>query len=235
MPISEYLQSNLGYPSVVVNRHWASCLSEYHFGAGKGIQSQIYIGISTGIAASFIMDGRLFTGAYHSAGEIGHTVVSRNGPLCTCGRRGCLHAIASENALLAHINEYYTQHPGPAENPDPLWDRLQANQKVDIDAICSAAANGHPIALEELKTAALYLGLSIGNLISMFNPQRVILGGSLIDHGGQLLADLIIDSVRLHASADTLVDIRTWMLGRYSGSLGAALLVLDQKRELAAH
>ena len=235
IPISDHLMDTLGLPSTVVNRHWASCLSEYHFGVGKGIQSLIYVGISTGIAASIILDGKLFTGAYHNAGEIGHTVVNRNGPRCSCGRRGCLHAIASELALRKHVSEYYIAHPGPAAVPDPLWATVQAGDQPDIHSICRAAAAGHPVALSELQTAALYLGLSISNLTSMFNPQCVIVGGSLIDHGGKLLTDLIIDSVRAHGSADTLdaVEIRPWSLGRYSGALGAARLVLDQKRTLA--
>lgn len=235
IPISDHLMRTLGLPSTVVNRHWASCLSEYHFGVGKGIQSLIYVGISTGIAASIILDGKLFTGAYHNAGEIGHTVVNRNGPRCSCGRRGCLHAIASELALRKHVSEYYIAHPGPAAVPDPLWATVQTGDQPDIHSICRAAAAGHPVALSELQTAALYLGLSISNLTSMFNPQCVIVGGSLIDHGGKLLTDLIIDSVRAHGSADTLdaVEIRPWSLGRYSGALGAARLVLDQKRTLA--
>lgn len=233
--IAGHLERTCGLSSVVVNRHWASCLSEYHFGAGRGVRSLIYVGISTGIAASIILDGKLFTGADHIAGEIGHTVVKRNGPRCSCGRRGCLHAIASELALRRHVQEFYAAHPGPAVAPDPLWEAVRADGEAGIDAICRAASDGHPVAHAELETAALYLGLSISNLTSMFNPQRVVVGGSLIDHGGQLLTDLIIDSVREHGSTDTLdaVDIRPWTLGRYSGALGAALLVLDQKRALA--
>lgn len=235
VPIADTLKRELGYPSIVINRHWASCLSEYHFGAGRGVRSQIYVGVSTGIAASFITDGRLLTGAYHSAGEIGHTVVNRDGPRCICGKRGCLHAISSENALKTHVGEYYAAHPGPATEPDALWEIFRAGRAPDIDAICGAAAAGHPVALRELQTAALYLGLSIGNLVSMFNPQRVIVGGSLIDHGGELLTGLIIDSVREHASRDTpvAVEILPWALGRASGPLGAALMVLEEKRELA--
>lgn len=236
VPIADHLLRTVGLPSIVVNRHWASCLSEARFGAGKGIESLIYVGISTGIAASIILDGKLLTGAHHSAGEIGHTVVNRNGPRCSCGRRGCLHAIASEIALRNHIKEHYATHPGPAMLADPLWQANQAGIEPDIDAICRAAAAGHPVALLELQTAALYLGLSISNLTSMFNPQCVIVGGSLIDHGGELFTELIIESVRAHGSADTLgaVDIRPWTLGRYCGALGAALLVLDQKRSLVA-
>lgn len=234
VPIARHLEQTLGYPSVVVNRHWASCLSEYRFGAGRNIQNQIYVGISTGIAASIILDGRLITGAYHSAGEIGHTVVDREGPVCSCGRRGCLHAVASENALLAHARQHYAAHPGPVCPNDTLWAALQSGRALNIEDICRAADGDNPMAQGELATAALYLGLSIGNLISMFNTQRVVLGGSLIDHGGPRFTRQIIESVHKHISADLVVDVQPWQLGPYSSSLGAALLVLDQKLDLAS-
>lgn len=236
VPVAAHLKKTLGMDSIVVNRHWASCMSEYRFGAGQSIESLIYIGISTGIAASFILDGRLLTGSHHSAGEIGHTVVNRNGRQCNCGSRGCLHTVASEIALLLHINEYYGARKTPAANPDPLFEKLRAGGALSVEDICLAAAGGHPVAFNELQTAALYLGLSVGNLISMFNPQSVILGGSLIDHGGKMFTDMIFESVRMHASSDALVGVqlRAWALGRDSGPLGAALLVLEHKYELAA-
>lgn len=236
VPVADYLKDQLGLPSVVVNRHWASCVGEYHIGAGKDVQSMIYIGMSTGIAASIIVDGKLFTGAYHSAGEIGHTVVNHKGPLCTCGRRGCLHAYASERALLQHVRDHYAAHPEPLIENDTLFTLCAQGSSLQIDDFCHAAAAGHPLALEELHSAALYAGLSIGNLISMFNPQRVIVGGSLIEHAGPMLTDQIVASVREHASKDSpvAVEIMPWALGRVSAAQGAALLVLQQKRDLAA-
>ena len=233
--VAEHIQRTLGYPSIVVNRNWASCMGEWQFGAGKGVSNLIYVGFNTGIAASIIIDGKLFTGAYHSAGEIGHTIVNRNGPLCNCGRRGCLHAYASERALLRRVSEYYAQNPAAVCAGDPLWAMLSHEQPLTVDAICRAAVSGQPVALETLNKAALYIGLSIGNLISMFNPQRVIVGGSFIDHAGRLLTDMIVDSVREHASPDSpvAVEITPWTLGRFSGPLGAALLVLERKRDLA--
>jgi len=233
--IADYLYQRLGLPSTVVNRHWASCISEYHFGAGKDVKSQIYVGISTGIAAAIIIDGKLFTGAYHSAGEIGHMVVERNGPVCSCGRRGCLHAISSENAMIRHLTEHYAAHPEPVFEEDSLWKMYSSGQPLDIGSVCHAARNGHPIARSNIERAGFYMGFSIANLISMFNPQCVILGGSFIEHGGEMLQNLIIDSVREHAREATLVavDLCSWALGRYSGALGAAILVLENKHDLA--
>ncbi len=229
--ISDYLWQKLHMPSIVINRHWASCLSEYNLSAAPDVQSQVYVGISTGICASFIINGKLFTGSHNGAGEIGHTVVNREGPICTCGRRGCLHAISSENAIIKQVRDYYLEQLGPACRDDELWNRIRSGQELDFDSICRAAERDNPVAVRQLRTASLYLGLSIGNLISMFNPQLVVLGGSLIDHGGQFLTDMIIESVKEHASTDALLTlkIKPWSLGRYSAAIGAAHLVLQNK------
>jgi len=146
--IADYLYQRLGLPSTVVNRHWASCISEYHFGAGKDVKSQIYVGISTGIAAAIIIDGKLFTGAYHSAGEIGHMVVERNGPVCSCGRRGCLEAHASLHAM--------------AESAGVTPEQL-LSQPTKYTAVTS-------------KAGAL-LGEALFNVTQLFRPQSLILTG----------------------------------------------------------
>ncbi len=230
--IAGYLQTQIGLPSEVINRHWASSLSEFR---SNHVSNMIYVGISTGIAAAIIVNGKLFTGAYHSAGEIGHTVVRPNGPKCICGRRGCLHAIASEVSILEHVRAYYRSNPHPLVSSDFLWESLHAGRSITIDDVCQAAKANHPLALNELKEAALYLGLSISNLTGMFNPECVVLGGSFIEHGGTDFTNWIIDSVRMHSGADTLRSVRIypWTQGRISGAVGAALQVLDRKIELA--
>lgn len=233
LDISGYLQEQLGIKAEVINRHWASCLCEYnHLSVG----SMIYVGISTGIAAAIIADGKLFTGAYHSAGEIGHTVVCPNGPICTCGRRGCLHAMSSETFIVRHVEEQYQHSRGPLFDKDPLWDYFSAHETLPIENICQAARQGHPLAQNMLEQAALYLGLSISNLASMFNPECVVLGGSLVEHGGPEFVRHIFDSVHQYSSSDTMCAVKflTWSQGRISGAVGAARLVLDRKIELAA-
>lgn len=231
--IAGHLQNALHLPSTVINRHWASCICEYRAGQAG---SMIYVGISTGIAAAIIVDGQLFTGAYHNAGEIGHTVVKPGGPRCTCGRCGCLHAVSSEVFIIQHILDYYTSHPRPLVSDDPLWETVSSGRKLTIIDICAAARNYHPLAVSELKESATYLGLSISNLTGMFDPECVVLGGSLIEHGGADFTRWIIESVRMNSNADTLRSVKfsPWTQGIISGAVGAAQLVLDRKIELAA-
>lgn len=230
--IAGHLKRELGMESETINRHWASCLCEYHH---QPVSSMIYVGISTGIAAAIIADGELFTGASHSAGEIGHTVVCPGGPACVCGRRGCLHAVSSETFILRQVNEQYEKTGGALYEGDPLWKKLEQGEKLDIEDVCRAADRGHPLAKEMLERAAHFLGLSISNLTGMFNPECVVLGGSLMEHGGSPFAEGIIHGIRQYSSADTLraVKILPWTQGRISGAVGAARLILDRKIELA--
>lgn len=233
VPIAKYLQEKLGMPSEVINRHWASCLAEYH--TCNSYTNMIYIGISTGIAAAIIVDGILFTGAYHSAGEIGHTIVNPDGPMCDCGRRGCLQSLSSERALSKLITNHYKIHCGPVLQQDPLWDIVSSGRDLEIEDICAAAKHQHPLAKQQLENASKYLGLSISNLIGMFNPQCVVLGGSLVDHAGPEFTDRIIEHIMgfSHFERNNQVSIMRWTRGRYSGAIGAAHLVLNKAIELA--
>lgn len=230
--IAGHLKRELGMESDTINRHWASCMCEYHH---QSVSTMIYVGISTGIAAAIIADGELFTGASHSAGEIGHTVVYPGGPACVCGRRGCLHAVSSETFIVHHVNDRYQRTNGALYEGDPLWAKMELGKKLDIEDVCRAADVGHPLAKEMLERGALYLGLSISNLIGMFNPECVVLGGSMMEHGGASFSQGIISSIHQFSSADTLkaVKILPWTQGRVSGAVGAARLVLDRKIELA--
>lgn len=233
VPVNEYLKEQTGYSSEIINRHWASCLAEYQ---ETNPGSMIYVGVSTGIAAALCFEGRLFTGASHQAGEIGHTVVMPDGPLCACGRRGCLHAVSSERALIEKTQNYYKMNPGPLLPGDPLWALASDGKSVDIASFVNAAETGHPLARQELSTAAKYLGLSISNLIGMFNPREVVLGGSLIDRAGETFYDQVVQDIASYSRADvrTGVVFRPWKLGRCSGAIGAARLVLEKKVELAS-
>ena len=97
--VSEYLHRHTGIPSYIINRHRAGGLAEARFGAGRGVHSFIYIGIGTGISAAILSEGVLLHGTTYSAGEIGHITMDTRGPECRCGRRGCLHTLASGTAM----------------------------------------------------------------------------------------------------------------------------------------
>lgn len=228
----------LGLEALLINRNRASGLAEARFGAGRGVHSLVYIGIGTGISAAFINEGELMNGSSFSAGEIGHTIMDTAGPVCGCGKRGCLHVYASGSAmgqraasliesgrtssLTALTASGSTQADGNAKSAGmPV---------LSGEAVCAAAAEGDELALECLSEAARFLGLGIANIINTFNPDKIVIGGPV-----GLMDGPLVDLVRTQAAAWAMphafnaVTMERGRLGDYVGALGAACRVLDRK------
>jgi glucokinase len=153
----------------------ASALGEAAWGAGKGKSRLIYITVGTGIGGGTILDGRLYRGADMSHPEVGHHVVDPSGPLCSCGFRGCWEALATGPAMAAWFN---SQSSAEREN-------LSAKE------ICQLAQQGDELARRAVEREAYYLGLGLANLINLFVPDMIVLGGSVMKS-----ATLLLDSMR---------------------------------------
>ncbi len=231
IPVAEIVWRELRLPAVVLNRHRACALAEFNF--YKKVDHFIYLGIDTGIIASVIIDGRPLTGTNHYAGEIGHTIVDPNGPQCQCGKHGCLQAMASLNTLNRLIREEYHSNP-PSLAVDVLLPYLKRGDFIPGEVIMDAACNQHPVALAALREISKSLGIAIGNLINLLNPQTIVLGGSLTFSRHELLTDLVREEVTKYAMVYpfSVVQIHPSRLGIYSGAIGAASLPLERKLEL---
>src|ERR1700737_3848710 len=151
VPLNRILTRATGIPSFLHHDAHLAALGEHKRGAARGATEVIYVTVSTGIGAGLILRGELYAGAHGIAGEIGHIVVQRDGPLCTCGNRGCVEAIASGTG------------------------------------IGRAARAGDALATSILENAGAYLGIAIGTLVNLFNPQLIVLGGSVLKAGAPLL------------------------------------------------
>ena len=234
IPIGETVLRQIGLPAAALNRHRACALAEASYGIYKKAGTHIYLGIDTGIIAAVIVNGALLTGANHCAGEIGHTIVDPNGAVCRCGKRGCLQAMASLGTLNRIIGEAYRRGATPPPE-DHFLEYLQKGLIIPGEVIMEAACKRHPVALESLREIAKYLGLAIGNLINLLNPQTVILGGSLVFSRHELLTELVTAEVAKCAMGYpfSAVRILSSRLGIYGGAIGAASLPLERKLELA--
>lgn len=234
--LGSIVEQRTGLPAIVMNRNRASGLAEAKFGAGKNVSPLIYIGIGTGISAALMDKGRLLDGRSFSAGEIGHMVVDPNGPLCGCGRYGCLQALASSSALIRLVRERYrsSQSRGEALRPNPIWDVVEDDSKLTGELICAEAEGGNPVGVECLRELSRYLGIAAGNLINMFNPEKVIIGGTL-GNSGPLLTRLVAEEAEKHAMAAPMavVSIERSRLGNKAAALGATSLPLSRKVDLA--
>ena len=155
-----------------------AALGEHRRGAGRGASEMIYVTVSTGIGAGLVLRGELYAGSHGIAGEIGHIVVQRDGPLCTCGNRGCVEAIASGTGIARAARELAANDPASALN---RFDAPSAEEVVE------AARAGDELAMSILDNAGTYLGIAIGTLVNLFNPQLIVLGGSVLKAGPLLL------------------------------------------------
>ena len=145
----------------------AAALGEAAWGAGKGKSRLIYVTVGTGIGGGIILDGQLYRGADKAHPEVGHHVIDASGPQCTCGFRGCWEALATGPAMAAWFN-------AKAQAEDPKARALTAKE------IFQCAEQGHVLAREALSREAYYLGLGLANLINLYVPDRIVLGGSVM-------------------------------------------------------
>jgi len=181
MPLRDLLQAEFGVPVSIDNDANVAALGEHRFGAGQGYDSLMYITVSTGVGGGWILNGQPWRGAEGMAGEIGHMVVDPAGPLCLCGKRGCVERLASG--------------PYMAQNARKLLEALNRRGEVlrglvggDLELltgqiVSEAAALGDELAQEVLHKAAWALGVGIGNVANLINPELFVLGGGVTKAG----------------------------------------------------
>ncbi len=228
--VADLVEKKLKTKVLLINRNRGAGLAEARFGGGRAVHQMVYIGIGTGISAAIMIDGELVHGSFFSAGEIGHVTVNTEGPVCACGKRGCLHVYASGSALSRRAIALITEG-----GKSQLAAGGKAGESISGEDVCLAAAAGDPLALECVREASTQLGLAIANIVTTYNPDKVIIGGPI-----GLIESPLIDYTRKVAArwamphAFNAVKIERGALGESVGALGGACLVLDRKLALAS-
>lgn len=225
VPVIELLATRLPWPCWLVNDADAAALGEARYGAGQGSDSLLYLTVSTGIGGGIIIGGRLYSGAHGMAGEFGHIVVDQAGPVCRCGQRGCLEAMASGTATARRAAEALAQG-----RPSVLRELSEGDpERVTARLVGEAAERGDVLAREVLNETAHYLGLGLVTLVNSFDPDLVVIGGGLAALGDVLL-DPVRKAVREGALPLASREVRVVQagLGRLSGVIGAAAYALDR-------
>jgi glucokinase len=208
--IMEPIAREFGVPVAVENDADAAALAEAEWGAGRGKKRFIYVTVSTGIGAGLVFDGQLYRGVNKAHPELGHHVVEASGPVCYCGARGCWEWMAAGPAIVAWV----------AANASS-----GAALPLDITAkkICQMAERGDPLARQAVEREAYYLGVGLANLITMFCPDAIALGGGVMGS-----AHLFMDGIRAVIRSNcTLVpaantEILLARMGADAGVAGAA-------------
>jgi len=227
VPLKDLLEKEFDLPVSVGNDANLAALAEQRFGAGQGIADLIYITVSTGIGGGIIVDNRLLLGARGLAGEVGHQTIEADGPRCKCGNVGCLEVLAAGPAIARSARELIKT--GVVTTITDLVDGDL--DKITARVVNQAAQEGDPVAIELFRQAGFYIGIGIVNLLHLFNPSLIIIGGS-VAKAGELLFEPIRATVRERAMASHYWDntpIVPAALGDDVGLLGAVALVLLQE------
>ena len=218
-PLRDLLAAAFGCPVAVDNDANVAALGEHRFGAGRGGDDLLYVTVSTGVGGGWILGGRPWRGHEGMAGEIGHTVADPAGPLCLCGKRGCVERLASGPYMAAD----YAQGRGGAaeqgrENPGPTG-----------RDVAERAAAGDERARAILLRGAWALGVGIGNAANLIDPQRVILGGGVTKSGAAWWAE-VRRAAAATAVAGVTFDIVPAVLGDDAPLWGALALAAELGR-----
>jgi len=219
IPLLAMLTAHLHLPIYLDNGVKAMAQAEQWFGAGQDVDDLAVLMIGTGVGAGIITNGRLYRGATNSAGEWGHMVIERNGRACSCGSRGCLEAYIGAPGIIQRLREH-APHSRLLDGDD---------QTVIIAAVFDAARRGDSDACSILQETVEYLGIGIANLINLFNPQRILLGGWVGLHFDAPLLAQVSEVAAQYALSQPFLGatIGVCKLGQDALCMGAATLVLD--------
>ncbi|MEN8173113.1 MAG: ROK family transcriptional regulator [Chloroflexota bacterium] len=215
-PIRDHLESLWNCPVSLNNDAEMGALGEGAYGAGRGEDHLAYIKVGSGIGSGFLLNGRIYCGVSGSAGEIGHITVDPQGPVCTCGNRGCLEVFSGGQAIAQLAQEAMR-----------LNGRTQLSSLASIDQITAkdvalAAQRGDLLAQQILTRAGAHLGTAVANLINLLNPGMVVIGG-----GVSQIGDLFLEPIRKAVNERSLqaavqnVRITAAVLGQRSSLMGS--------------
>lgn len=217
------LADRLGIRPLLENDANASVFGEYWCGTTRGIGDSVFIFADFGIGSGFLVDGRVYRGRDKAAGEFGHTTIDINGPLCHCGNRGCLGMLASGKAIRSKVREALAAGravPELAGRPP---------EQVSLADVMQAARNGDPVCLEAIQEAGRCLGVGIANLINLYNPASLVIGGMLaLEAPGYWEAAVAEAGRRLYPVFNNQVHLLLSTLGPDVPAIGAGSLVISQ-------
>jgi len=218
-PIGSELEKRFGTPVRIGNDANLAALGEWRFGAGQGHHHVLYLTISTGIGGGVINDGRMLLGARGLAAEVGHVTVLPGGPLCGCGQRGHLEALASGPAIVRYVQEQLANGKESS---------LRECVKLTARDVSEAAEQGDALAIHALERAGTFIGEALASFLHLFNPSVVIFGGG-VSFSGKFLLDPVRASLQKNLMDQSYLrdlTIAHAALGDNAGLMGALALGL---------
>jgi predicted NBD/HSP70 family sugar kinase len=209
------MSARLGLAVRVENDANLGALAEIVWGAGRGCSELVYVKVASGVGAGLVLNGRLYHGSTGTAGEIGHLTIDESGPVCRCGNRGCLEALAGADAVL-----------------EPLRRRL--GDRPTLRDVVARARAGDTGCRRVIADAGHALGLAVAGVCNLLAPERVVVGGELAAAGDLLLDPLRAIAARSAIAATRRLPITAGVLGERAEVLGAVALVLRESQRFVA-
>ncbi len=220
-PLARWVQDTLDLPCRLDNDANAGAFGEYHYGAGRGTTSMVYVTLSTGVGSGVICNGNLLRGKDGMAGELGHVPIADSGELCSCGNRGCMETYCSGRAIESRAREWAGRRPGRVGR----MFELSGDGEITAKAVLTAAAEGDSAAGNIVQEVSRWLARGLLIVIRLLNPDLIVLGGGVAQAGSTLLdpvreslEELAARAVR-HTTKVVLAE-----LGNDSPLYGAAVL-----------
>lgn len=224
-PLKELVSARVGKPTYIENDANCAALGEALAGCGNGVKNFIAVTLGTGVGGGIIVDGKLLRGINGAAGEIGHMTLVKNGLPCQCGRYGCFEQYASASALVRQTIEALK---GDLEKTSAMWDYVDNGRMESVDGMTAfkAAREGDFLARQVVSHFVDHLGTGITDLINIFQPEVLCIGGGLSKEGDFLLNPVreMVFGERYTKFSFQQTAIRAAKLGNDAGIIGAALL-----------
>jgi len=209
----------LGVPVTVDNDVNCAAWGEFILGAGRGTKHFVCLTLGTGIGGGVIADGRLYRGWQGMAGEVGHQVIDPSGPECACGNRGCLEAMANASSIVSRARG--AMAAGEKSS-------LEGSEDMTAEDVAVAAAEGDMVATGALAGAGRALGTGLANIVHLFNPEVIAVGGGVAG-AGDLILGPARESMRAQLMDGILAEVRVVPaeLGNMASLAGASMMALE--------
>lgn len=219
--LGEMLKKRLNKDIYVENDANAAAFGEYLAGGGKGYENVVVITLGTGVGGGIIIDGKIYTGFNFCGAELGHTVIEYNGRSCSCGRKGCFEAYSSATALITATKKAMEQNKN-----SKLWEIAGSLDNVDGKTAFDGMRAGDETAVNVVREYIEYLGCGLTNMVNIFQPQILLIGGGICKEGENLTKPLreIIARDSYCIDEKLLPKLDICRLGNDAGIIGAAFL-----------
>lgn len=202
--IKNSLEKILPYKVLIENDVNLGALGIKHFGVGKNVKNLLAVFIGTGIGGGLIINGEIYRGSNFVAGEIGHMLVDKNGPVCGCGRKGCFEALASRTAIVNNIIKDVKKD----KKKSLLEKQIKANERIKSKALFNAVQKGDKVVINRMKEAAQITGQVLSSIQNLMNFDMIVLGGGVIEALGKFYIPLIKEEFYKHALEDASKNLK---------------------------